>query len=104
MEPSDSILSMKLNFKRICIADERPSVVAEKLALPEELEAMKGFDQMNPHHDLDVWGHTMKVLDEIEMGALPRMAALFHDCGKVTTRKINDGKGTFRGHDKGVPR
>jgi tRNA nucleotidyltransferase (CCA-adding enzyme) len=63
--------------------------LAEKSGLIEyllpELSATIGFDQKNPHHDLDVFSHTMQVLKT--MSALSndpdmRLAALFHDSGK----------------------
>jgi tRNA nucleotidyltransferase (CCA-adding enzyme) len=50
-----------------------------------ELSAAVGFDQQNPHHDLDVYSHTMKVLSKMsELTNDPdlRLAALFHDSGK----------------------
>jgi tRNA nucleotidyltransferase (CCA-adding enzyme) len=53
--------------------------------LAPELSAAVGFDQMNPHHDLDVWQHTMQVLNKMtSLSNDPdlRLAALFHDSGK----------------------
>lgn len=50
-----------------------------------ELEAAIGFDQMNPHHDLDVFSHTMKVFSAMTQFSNDpdlRLAALFHDSGK----------------------
>ena len=50
-----------------------------------ELSAAVGFDQQNPHHDLDVYTHTMGVLTKMsELSNDPdlRLAALFHDSGK----------------------
>jgi tRNA nucleotidyltransferase (CCA-adding enzyme) len=50
-----------------------------------ELSSTIGFDQMNPHHNLNVFDHTMQVLRK--MTSLTndpdlRLAALFHDSGK----------------------
>lgn len=53
--------------------------------LAPELTATVGFDQRNPHHDLDVFSHTMKVLEAMaRLSSDPdmRLAALFHDSGK----------------------
>lgn len=50
-----------------------------------ELAATIGFDQMNPHHDLNVFDHTMQVLRKMtRLSDDPdlRLAALFHDSGK----------------------
>ena len=96
--------------------------------LPEVGE-MRGVVQ-GPNHHLDVYGHTVEVLegvlrieseldrfvgsDAVEVAALLgeplaagvnrstglRLAALFHDCAKPATRKESDGFISFRGHDK----
>jgi tRNA nucleotidyltransferase (CCA-adding enzyme) len=50
-----------------------------------ELAAAVGFDQMNPHHDLSVYDHTMEVLRaaaRLTTDPDIRLAALFHDAGK----------------------
>jgi tRNA nucleotidyltransferase/poly(A) polymerase len=96
--------------------------------LPEVGE-MRGVIQ-GPNHHLDVYGHTVEVLEgvlriESELdrfvggnatavaGLLQepladgvtrstglRLAALFHDCAKPATRKEADGFISFRGHDQ----
>lgn len=53
--------------------------------LAPELSSTVGFSQYNPHHDLDVWEHTMQVLKgavNISNDPDVRLAALFHDSGK----------------------
>lgn len=55
-----------------------------KVILPEVSSAM-GFDQMNPHHDLDVGSHLLACLQAMtKLSNDPdlRMAALLHDIGK----------------------
>jgi putative nucleotidyltransferase with HDIG domain len=84
-----------------------------------ELEALKGVEQ-NPYHHLDVWGHTLAVLeqvvevtsdlvgvlgeagegiarelqqplgDELTRGEALRFGALLHDAGKPATRAVTD--------------
>jgi putative nucleotidyltransferase with HDIG domain len=84
-----------------------------------ELEEQKGVEQ-NPYHHLDVWGHTLAVLesllalerdpaavfgdafdglvaelerplaDELTRGQALRLAALVHDIGKARTRRVTE--------------
>jgi poly(A) polymerase len=97
------------------------------VVLPE-LEALRGVEQ-GPNHHLDVYGHTLAVLehtleveddldrfageraaevaellaeplaDEMSRGTALRLGALFHDIGKPATRSERDGFVGFRGHD-----
>lgn len=53
-----------------------------------ELHACKGIAQpADYHHEGDVWDHTLKITQSFtsEHGIDVRLAALFHDCGKVKT-------------------
>jgi poly(A) polymerase len=98
------------------------------VVLPE-LEALRGVEQ-GPNHHLDVYGHTMAVLertleveadlerfggerapelaallaeplaDEVSRGTALRFGALLHDIGKPATRSERDGYVTFIGHDR----
>lgn len=98
------------------------------IVLPE-LEALRGVVQ-NPNHHLDVFGHTLAVLeqwlaievdvagfagalvdeireflaepvaDELTRRGALRFGALFHDLGKPATRSEGFGYVTFIGHDE----
>jgi len=94
-----------------------------------EVEALKGVVQ-GPNHHLDVYGHTVEVLDgviriESDLEAFVgesapavrdllnedlsdgisrstglRLGGLFHDCAKPQTRTDDNGFISFRGHDR----
>jgi tRNA nucleotidyltransferase (CCA-adding enzyme) len=51
------------------------------VVIPEILPCI-GFDQHNPYHVHDVWGHTLEVVANAEATPLMRWTALLHDIGK----------------------
>jgi len=63
-----------------------------------ELAPMLGFDQCNPHHDYDVYTHTLKALSAIPPEPVLRWAALLHDTGKPHTFTEDERGGHFYGH------
>lgn len=73
---------------------------ADIIAIPiPEILPMFHFEQRNPHHDKDVWGHTITVIDNIAPKPVLRWAALLHDIGKPQCFSIGeDGIGHFFGH------
>lgn len=87
---------------------EKPSVGIELLlysgalhVIMPELMPMAGFQQFTPHHDKDVFAHTMQVLDATRAHLPLRLAALFHDAGKPKTFSMDEnGKGHFYGHEE----
>ncbi len=122
-------------LRRLIVADgvmrglELMDEVGLVAALLPELEKLKGVGQ-NPYHHLDVWGHTLAVLDallEIERDPEPvfgelaeaivrelarpladdltraqalRLGALLHDVGKPGTRRVMGERILFIGHDQ----
>lgn len=70
------------------------------LAVPvPELAPMFGFAQHNPHHDKDVWNHTVAVVESVSPQPVLRWAALLHDVGKPRCfSRTEDGVGHFFGH------
>jgi putative nucleotidyltransferase with HDIG domain len=112
-------------FRRLLVADDvlrgielMDSAGLVAVLLPE-LEEQRGVEQ-NPYHHLDVWGHTLAVLeallelerdlqrvfgdhaprmaaelerplaDDLTRGQALRLAALVHDIGKARTRRVNE--------------
>jgi putative nucleotidyltransferase with HDIG domain len=112
-------------FRRLLVSDnvlrgiELMDAAGLVAVLLPELEEQKGVEQ-NPYHHLDVWGHTLAVLealleferdptavfgdpadalvaelarplaDDLTRGQALRLAALLHDIGKARTRRVND--------------
>ncbi len=68
----------------------------------EELEKMKGFDQMNPNHCYDLYDHTMAVVAGVEQENDKELtlAAALHDIGKMSCFTEADGVRKFIGHAK----
>lgn len=64
-----------------------------------ELARTKGFDQHSSHHNLDVYEHSLKVLDRVDSDLVTRMASLYHDVCKIDTFFLDEnGEGRFFGH------
>lgn len=64
-----------------------------------ELIPMFGFEQRNPHHDRDVWRHTVAVVGAIDAVPVLRWVALLHDIGKPHCFSLDEtGVGHFYGH------
>lgn len=66
-----------------------------------ELKDCVGFQQHNKHHDKDVYGHILSVVENVPNKLELRLAALLHDIGKPKCFNIGeDGQGHFYGHQK----
>ena len=69
-------------------------------AIPELKDAV-GFEQHNPHHTRDVYGHIAQVVEGVPKSLALRWAALLHDVGKPATfSRDGEGIGHFFGHAK----
>lgn len=67
-------------------------------AIPELVPTF-GFQQKNPHHDKDVWHHTLAVVAAAPAEPVLRWAALLHDIGKPQRFSLDaHGVGHFFGH------
>ena len=65
-----------------------------------ELQAAVGCEQRCPNHRLDVWGHTLAVVNNIQPVLHLRLAALLHDVGKPATKQTrSEGRDTFYNHE-----
>lgn len=67
-----------------------------------ELKDMFDFPQENPHHDYDVFGHTVHAVENCNSDDLTvRLAVFFHDFGKPHSYQDgNDGIRHFKGHGR----
>lgn len=64
-----------------------------------EITPSIGFVQNNPHHEWDVWTHTVKAVGAVSSGVETRIAALYHDLGKPYCYSMDEnGVGHFYGH------
>lgn len=93
----------ELNKMLLCDQPSRGIRLLAKLELLDyiipELKKTIGFNQRNPHHNKDVFEHTMAVLDNTPRNLIVRLAALLHDIGKPNTFFIGkDGIGHFYNH------
>lgn len=65
-----------------------------------ELSECAGFNQHNPHHDKDVFEHTLAVLDNVPANLTLRLAALLHDIGKPKCFSLDENEiGHFYMHN-----
>lgn len=93
-------------FKMILIDRPSDSIrLLESLGLLDiilpELDRLQGFDQKNPNHTMDVYDHSLCVMDRTEPILDLRLAALFHDIGKWTSFSLDEaGVGHFYGHNQ----
>lgn len=92
-------------FNRILLS-ERPAeglrLLHEGLLLGHiipELMATVGFDQRSPHHDRDVFEHSLTALENTAPRLTLRLAALLHDVAKPACFSLDEAaKGHFYGH------
>jgi poly(A) polymerase len=92
---------------KMCVHDGFPEALegmrqvgALDVLLPELL-AMRGCGQDATYHsEGDVWTHTLLVVRNSPPRPLLRLAALFHDLGKPSTRSEQGGRVKFLEHEK----
>jgi len=90
-------------FTKLICGKNAPSVLREypdivSVFIPEISGAI-GFVQHTPHHYLDVWEHTLAVLDAARKDTVMCWAALLHDMAKPDCFTLDaNGRGHFYGH------
>ncbi len=90
-------------FNKLMVCDNAADILNEykevfAVCMPE-IEAMFDFAQDNPHHDFNVWQHTINVIKNTPPDLELRLAALFHDIGKPGCKTTDEnGIGHFYGH------
>jgi tRNA nucleotidyltransferase (CCA-adding enzyme) len=67
-----------------------------------EFTSMIGCDQPKDHHEYDVFTHTLKLMQEVPRLSFVRLAALFHDVGKPSSKTLDPttNQPHFYGHHK----
>ena len=66
-----------------------------------ELLPLKGFDQHNPHHHLDLLTHVLQVVDAVPPEPALRLSALLHDIGKPGAQTRDEaGISHYYGHQQ----
>ena len=90
-------------MKKILLGDHVKDVLMEYFDVFEvfvpEIMGMYGFDQRNFHHKFDLWEHTAVAVEKSKKDEIVRLAAFFHDCGKVETFSLDEnGVGHFYSH------
>ena len=92
----DELLSILMSDKPSILLKENESQLFNMIP---ELKSTKGFDQKSKYHNLDLYEHILKVVDNTPKNIYLRLAALFHDVGKVQTMEVDEmGQGHFYGH------
>ncbi|WP_295883452.1 CCA tRNA nucleotidyltransferase [uncultured Anaerococcus sp.] len=96
---------IQVELNKILLADEprRGILLLEEVGLLEyifpEVFATKGFDQHSSFHSENLYDHTLSVLEKTPPILEVRMAALYHDVGKIDTFFLDEnGEGRFFGH------
>lgn len=71
-----------------------PFDIPESYELMAMYESMKGFNQDNPHHAKDLFGHVVDVIKGVgQYDLIVHLAAVFHDVGKLFTKQFKNARG-----------
>jgi putative nucleotidyltransferase with HDIG domain len=64
-----------------------------------ELAIQVNYDQNTPYHSLNLWHHTMKVVNNLPIDLHYRWAGLLHDVGKPFVRQDKNDHSIYPTHD-----
>lgn len=119
IHPSIYHVISSMNYKILEVSKERWVMELDKLLLtahPEigleflaktkllnfmipELSLQVGYNQNNPHHDLELWEHTKKVVFHSPKEINLRWASLLHDIAKPFVRTDREDRSNYIKHD-----
>lgn len=78
-----------------CLLEYREIIV---IFIPEITEMFE-FNQKSKYHKFDLYNHTLRTVGNVKKAPNLRLAAFFHDIGKMSTMTIDSqGEGHFYGH------
>ena len=94
-----------VEFSKMIVGDGIKDILMEYVdvlgVFVPEILPMVGFDQKNPHHCYDVWGHVVAAVAQIEPDLPLRLTMFFHDIAKPVCFSLGEnGCGHFHGHQE----
>jgi len=109
----------QLNYKILEVSRERWMIELDKLLMTDnprvglvalmesrlmnfmipELALQYKYEQNNPHHEYDLWEHTLNVVDNTSKDINLRWAGLLHDCAKPYVRTNREDRSNYIKHD-----
>ena len=110
VEENTEDMCKQLNYKILEVSKERWGLELDKILISNnpsiglnflmrtrlmnfilpEIALQYNFDQQNPHHSLNLWEHTVKVVEGVPNDIELRWAGLLHDIGKPFTKQIKN--------------
>lgn len=93
---------LKVEFDKILLLDNPSRFIREFkqifFNIIPALRVCDGFDQQTKYHNLDVFEHIIKVVDNVDANLISRLAALMHDIKKPECFSKDEKGGHFYGH------
>jgi len=109
----------QLNYKILEVSRERWMIELDKLLMTDnprvglvalmesrllnfmipELALQYKYEQNNPHHEYDLWTHTLNVVENTPKDINLRWASLLHDCAKPYVRTNREDRSNYIKHD-----